>query len=127
METSTLLNEPVISSGAWTNFSQTYTAADFGLATPNPNGNGELGPGGPSPDFSATGAPLHFGFASYADAPPGQPGGPFSYTFGVDNYSLTLHTTPAVPEPATLYAGVGVVLFLVFFHIKRQRKITGIS
>ncbi len=61
-------------------------------------------PGTGHPDFSATGAPIEFGysletFSTPADASAAEDG--FFYGLGTDNFSVTVNSAPA-PEPATL-------------------------
>jgi hypothetical protein len=101
-----------VNQSVWTNFAHNgLTASDFvrdfdGLTLP--------GSGPAIPDFSSTGGPIEFGFATGNTAPCFIP---CSTTIsGIDNLSFTLNTVqPTIPEPASLallatgIVGIGIM------------------
>ncbi len=105
------------------------TAADFGLTSPGPSTGCD-----PSvhPNFSASGAPLKFGFLTANGTGPG--GGGYSSTEGVDNWQITLQATalpPPVPvatsQPVPALDRFGMALLMLaiallgFVYLRRSR------
>jgi hypothetical protein len=87
----------------WLNLSgSALTANDFSKVT---------GPGGTHPDFSATAAPLEFGYIDGSGIGPGS----VTITNGVDNFSVTISN---VPEPGTWTIGVLAAGLLAFQLIR---------
>jgi hypothetical protein len=85
-------------------------ASDFSLLS---------GPGPALPSFLASGQAIQFGYITSSAA---QNAGTFSIISGVDNYSLTVHTS-AVPEPSSLMLGciAGAGMWLVTAWRRRAR------
>ncbi len=92
----------------WTTHTQSnLQASDFTIAA-----DAETVPPittGPHPDFSATGAPITFGYLTTN----GTPSTSYTVTGGVDNWSVDVH----VPEPASLS-----VLALGALPLLRRRR-----
>lgn len=90
------------SSGTWGTYANAgMTAADFVPFN-----------GGPAIDFSASGAPIRFGFVVGNSAPDQ----PYFNTVIYDNFSVTIHT---IPSPA---AGTLLALSLAGLTTSRRRK-----
>jgi PEP-CTERM motif len=85
-------------SPSWTTLSYVgLTALNFGLVSNDPSGIGSTVDFSMHPDFSLTGGPISFGFASVHSTSLGGVG--YTKMEGFDNWCITLHT---VPEPASL-------------------------
>jgi hypothetical protein len=92
--------------GTWMNLSgSALTANDF---------SNVAGPGGLHPDFSATGAPLTFGYADGTGSGPAT----ITLTTGVDNFDVTINN---VPEPGTWAIGALATGLLAFQIIRAAR------
>lgn len=86
----------------WTKFGVTdLTLANF------------QGPAG-QPDFSATGTSIAFGYYFARYSPPGIVDG------GADNWTVTLHTAPAVPEPPGLLLAASAAAFALLYGWLRR-------
>jgi len=108
-----------LNQSSWTNFSHTgLTASDFdrdfdGFTLPG------LGP--TNPNFSSTGGPIEFGFAS-GNTPLASPA-LTTTSSGIDNLSITLNNTQPVPEPTSAMLLTGGLAVLVFMkRLRRARK-----
>lgn len=83
----------------WTSFGHTgLTSANFVLVA---------GSGPTNPDFSATGAPIAFGYASYNNNTGGAPD--LVRLSGIDNWQVAVTTVPLPPAAWLLGTGVAVV------------------
>ena len=68
------------------------------------------------PDFSATGAPITFGFAAIDNSTASS----FTAVSGYDNWSISVTTNDPVPEPAA----IGILLVLTSFALLRRPRRT---
>ena len=91
-------------SNNWTTLSQTgYTQNSFGKIVGDPTGTGSIVDFTMHPDFSSTGAPINFGFASGHSTSVG--GGGYTIMEGFDNWSITLHTAQAICNSDDIFVG----------------------
>lgn len=66
------------------------------------------------PDFSATGAPMTFGFAAIDNSTASS----FTAVSGYDNWSISVTTNDSVPEPA----GIGMLVLTSLALMRRPRR-----
>lgn len=86
------------SPNTWLNENIVLDLTDFALLRTNTQGNALIIDPNSRPDFSASGAPMTFGYEVTAGG-----GGFFTSITGIDNDPIILTVTPsAVPEPTTL-------------------------